>query len=87
VLVVELNAGVHITIYQTSWDAVANITDCTGGTVDVGPYCLHTTAGTERWFRQYEQGSWGWVTDCGTPTSRYLKSFDAMMGTLGSYLA
>jgi hypothetical protein len=86
VLVAALNAGVHITIYQTSWDGVANIQDCTGGRVNVGPYCLHTTAGGERWFRQYANGEWNWVTDCGTPTLRYLKAFEAMMGTLGPYL-
>lgn len=84
-LIAALNPGVHITIYENSWDGTARIRDCTGGPVDVGPHCLHTTAGTERWFRQYD-GSWSWVTDCGTPTSRYLKAFDAMMNTLGPYL-
>lgn len=90
VLVATLNTNVHITIYQTSWDGQAQIINCTGGLVNVGPYCLHTTAigqtTTERWFRQYRDGSWDWVTDCGTPTPRYLKAFDAMMNTLGPYL-
>ena len=85
-LIAALNAGVHITIYQNSWDGQYQIKDCTGGNVDVGPYCLHTTAGTDRWFRQYRKGSWEWVTDCGTPTDRYLKAFNAMMNTLGPYL-
>jgi hypothetical protein len=85
-LVAVLNAGVHITIYQNSWDGTVQIIDCTGDPVTVGPYCLHTTAGTERWFRQYESYTWQWVTDCGTPTVRYLKAFDAMMNTLGQYL-
>lgn len=86
VLVAVLNAGVHITLYQSSWDGTAQIMDCTGDMVDVGPYCLHTTAGGERWFRQYENDAWEWVTDCGTPSRRYLLAFDAMMNTLGPYL-
>jgi hypothetical protein len=57
-LVAVLNAGVHITIYQNSWDGIARVTDCTGGQVNVGPYCLHATAGQQRWFRQYEADSW-----------------------------
>lgn len=85
-LVAVLNQGVHITIYASSWDGVASIVDCTGGTVDVGPFCLHTTASNERWFRQREAGVWAWVTDCGTPSERYLKAFDAMLNTLGAYL-
>ena len=85
-LVAVLNAGVHITIYQSSWDASAQIRDCTGGLVNVGPHCLHTTAADERWFRQFDGLTWQWVTDCGTPTMRYLQSFDAMMNTLGPYL-
>ena len=85
-LVVVLNQGVHITIYENSWNGEAQIIDCTGGNVHVGPHCLHTTAGGERWFRQYDASSWLWVTDCGTPTGRYLKAFDAMMNTLGRYL-
>jgi hypothetical protein len=86
VLVAKLNAGVHITIYQNSWDGTLQIMDCTGDMVDVGPYCLHTTAGNERWFRQYENDSWEWVTDCGTPSQRYLQAFDAMMNTLSPCL-
>ena len=90
-LIAELNAGVHITIYETSWDGKASVRDCTGGNVRVGPYRLHTTArgpnGTERWFRQHGHDSWEWVTDCGTPTARYLKAFDLMMKTLRPYLA
>jgi hypothetical protein len=85
-LVAVLNAGVHITIYQNSWDGTAQITDCTGRQVTVGPYCLHTTAGAERWFRQWRGSSWEWVTDCGTPTARYLLAFDSMMRTLAPYI-
>ena len=85
-LVATLNEGVHMTIYESSWDGQAQIMDCTGDPVNVGPYCLHTTAGQERWFRQYEEQTWAWVTDCGTPTRRYLLAFDAMMNTLGPYL-
>jgi len=81
-LIAALNAGVHITIYQNSWDGIAQIRDCTGDNVTVGPHCLHTTAGDERWFRQFDGVTWGWVTDCGTPTARYLQSFNAMMNTL-----
>jgi len=85
-LIFALNTGVHITIFRNSWDGVATIQDCTGGQVDVGPYCLHTTAGNERWFRQYEGSTWAWVTDCGTPTERYVKAFNAMMNTMNAYL-
>ena len=85
-LIAALNAGVHITIYENSWDGTHSIMDCTGVPVDVGPYCLHTTAGNERWFRQFSDCSWEWVTDCGTPTAKYLKAFEMMMNTLGPKL-
>ncbi|HYK02762.1 MAG TPA: hypothetical protein VE974_13470 [Thermoanaerobaculia bacterium] len=85
-LIAALNAGVHITIYETSWNGKQTIMDCTAAPVEVGPYSLHTTAGGQRWFRQFSDGSWVWVTDCGTPTERYLKAFDAMMKTLGPKL-
>ncbi|WP_437623916.1 hypothetical protein [Sorangium sp. So ce1151] len=86
VLVAALNAGVHITIYRSSWNGVATIQDCTGDNVDIGPHCLHTTAGNNRWFRQRVGGGWAWVTDCAAPTRRYLLSFDLMMNTLGPLL-
>lgn len=86
VLVAALNPGVHITIYQSTWNDIASIQNCTGGLTKVGPCCLHTTAGDERWFRQYEGSAWTWVTDCGTPTARYLRTFETMMATLGPYL-
>jgi hypothetical protein len=87
-LIFELNAQVHITIYQNSWDgAYYPVQDCTGDDVSVGPDCLHTTAGQERWFRQFEAGTWTWVTDCGTPARRYLLSFQAMMNTMEPYLS
>lgn len=85
-LVFVLNAGVHMTLYESSWDDEAEIRDCTGDDVEVGPHCLHTTAGQERGFRQCEGGNWTWVTDCGTPTHRYLLAFDAMMNTMATYL-
>jgi hypothetical protein len=85
-LVAVLNQGVHITIFEDSWDNQAGITDLGGEIVPVGPHCLHVTAGKERWFRQYKDGDWQWVTDYGTPTQRYLKAFEAMMNTLGRYL-
>jgi hypothetical protein len=86
-LVAVLNAGVHITIYQNSWDGQVQIPDYAGGNSVVGPFCLHTTAGNERWFRQYRDHSWEWVTDFGTPSYRYLRAFDSMMGTLWPYLS
>jgi len=86
-LIAALNAGVHITIFQNSWDGQAQITDADGEQVTVGPYCLHLTAGQSRWFRQYQNGSWEWVTDYGEPNARSVQAFDSMMNTLGPELA
>ena len=84
-LIFELNQGVHITIYQSSWDDTFQITDFGGSDVTIGPYCLHTTAGDQRWFRQCD-GTWAWVTDYGTPTDQYLNAFETMMSTMAEYL-
>jgi hypothetical protein len=86
VLVASLNQGVHLTIDRSAWDGVASIHSRAGHPVDVGPLCLHANAAGERWFRQFVQGSWTWVTDGGTPSRRYLLAFNAMMNTLTPYL-
>lgn len=75
-LIFSLNAGVHITIYQNSWDGVAQIVDYGGHNVDVGPYCLHLTAAPERWFRQRFGPEWMWVTDYGTPNAKVVRAFE-----------
>ncbi len=85
-LIFALNAGVHITVYEDSWNGTVQIRDLGGELVNVGPYCLHVTAGGERWFRQYAANNWSWVTDYGTPTERYLKAFNALMNTVAPYL-
>jgi hypothetical protein len=85
-LIFALNNSIHITIYQNSWDGTANITDFGGHLVSVGPYCLHLTAGTERWFRQYQDSTWIWVTDYGTPTERSQKTFYTMLQTILPYI-
>ena len=89
-LVFELNSGVHITIYQDSWDGQISITDLGRGSVSIGPHCLHLTAKQkskeERWFLQYAEGGWHYVTDFGTPTTRVVKTFNTMLNTIRPYL-
>lgn len=87
-IVAELNQGVHITIFQTSWDGTINIPDLGGEQVSIGPFCLHlTAAGNDRWFLQYDEAqNRHWVTDYGTPNERVLKTLEAMLNTLEPYL-
>lgn len=85
-LIFELNPGVHITIFQNSWDGTVTITDLDGSLVSIGPYVLHLTTTNDRWFRQYVRGSWQFVTDYGTPSARVLRAFDSMLATMEEYL-
>jgi len=85
-LIIELNAGIHITIFQNSWDTQIPIQDFDGSMVNIGPYCLHLTAGADRWFRQNEDSNWIWVTDYDTPTARVVRVFELFFAILKDYL-
>jgi len=86
-IVVELNSGVHVTIYQTSWDGTVDIPDLDNETVSVGPYCLHLTAGVGRWFYEVVgDGTLAPVTDYGNMSERALKTIKTFIGIIGKHL-
>jgi hypothetical protein len=93
-LVFSLNAGVHITIYETSWDDVYQVRDKDAipgippEMVAIGPYCLHLTAvdSGERWFFQRLEGTWQLVTDYGDTKERAQRTFEVMIAILGPFL-
>jgi len=84
----KLSETIHITLYQSSWDGKVDLVLDHDENVTVGPYCLHLTAGNQRWFYQYSRRNheWEWVGGSSTPTGRVLKTFEAMMNTVGPCL-
>lgn len=87
-IVIELNQGVHFTLYQTSWDGIVAIPDATGGPINVGPNCLHLTAvGCDRWFfKILPHDKYEMITDHGTPSASAVKAFQTIHGDLKAHL-
>jgi hypothetical protein len=86
-IVIELNQGPHVTIYQNSWDGVVAIMDLGGSPTSVGPHCLHMTAGASRWFYNVQSGgTLAPVTDYGDTSERALKSIKTFMEIIGTHL-
>ncbi|HEY8035948.1 MAG TPA: hypothetical protein VIF37_10205 [Methylobacter sp.] len=77
----------HITVYENSWDGTININDYGGEQVSIGPFCLHVTATNtnERWYFQYVQDSWMFVTDYGEPSQKALKAFQFLFSKIGRF--
>lgn len=82
-LICALNTGVHLTIYQSSWDNLAYINGW-----PVGPYAIHLTAGARHWFYQLIDGVWTYIYVPGEEQQDVTaaRTFDIMTRQISEYL-
>jgi hypothetical protein len=83
-LICALNSGVHMTIYQNTWDGTASVS----GQL-VGPFLLHLTAGAYSWFYEYKDGVWDFFPGLRGESPQSLvamRTVAIMLGVLNEYL-